>query len=74
LGVENISAQNAQVDKMWEKLLEIALFARTGEHSNSVAILKSFIMPNRPKQAKQKMLKFRSFGARFDSCQALGLT
>ncbi len=50
--IENVSAPNAKVDKMWEKLLEIAVFARTGEHRNPVAVLKDFITPNRPKQPK----------------------
>jgi hypothetical protein len=52
--VDGISASNAKVDKMWEKLLELAVFARTGEHRNPVAILKEFITPaaSKPKTPK----------------------
>ena len=52
--VDSISASNAKVDKMWEKLLELAIFARSGEHRNPVAILKEFITPaaNKPKTPK----------------------
>lgn len=35
--------QNARVDRIWERLAEIALFARTGKHRRPVAILKAFI-------------------------------
>lgn len=35
--------KNAQVDRMWELLVEIILFLRTGRHRNPVEILKSFI-------------------------------
>jgi hypothetical protein len=41
--IESVSNNNAKVDRMWERLLEIALFARTGEHRAPVAILKGFI-------------------------------
>jgi len=34
---------NARVDRMWERLTEIALFARTSQHRAPVAILKAFI-------------------------------
>jgi hypothetical protein len=52
--VDSISASNAKVDKMWEKLLELAIFARSNEHRNPVAILKEFITPalNKPKTPK----------------------
>jgi len=52
--VDGISASNAKVDKMWEKLLELAVFARAGEHRNPVAILKEFITPaaSKPKTPK----------------------
>ena len=52
--VDSIAASNAKVDKMWEKLLELAIFARSGEHRNPVAILKEFITPasNKPRTPK----------------------
>jgi len=41
--VSNIEDNNAKVDRMWERLLEIALFQRTGEHRAPVDVLKRFI-------------------------------
>ena len=41
--VDRISAGNSKIDKMWEKLLEIALFVRNRVHRKSVDILKEFI-------------------------------
>ncbi len=41
--VQSSQGQNAKVDRMWERLLEIALFFRTGKHRPPAAILKSFI-------------------------------
>ena len=41
--VQNASSPNSKVDRMWERLVEIALFARTGKHRASAQILKSFI-------------------------------
>jgi len=43
--VKNASNQNAQVDRMWERLLEIALFARHTKHRSAIAILRDFIAP-----------------------------
>ncbi|HEX5757588.1 MAG TPA: DUF262 domain-containing protein [Thermoanaerobaculia bacterium] len=37
----------SQVDRMWERLLEIALFARSRQHRKPVDILKSFISAGR---------------------------
>lgn len=34
---------NAKVDRMWERLLEIALFVRTKQHRKSVEVLTNFI-------------------------------
>jgi hypothetical protein len=41
--IENVAAPNAKVDKMWEKLLEFAIFVRTNQHRSSTAVLKEFI-------------------------------
>ena len=41
--IEKLSDQKSQVDRMWERLLEIVLFARDQKHRNPVAILKGFI-------------------------------
>jgi hypothetical protein len=49
--VDNLADDNSRVDRMWERLLEIALFQRTRKHRKPVEILKSFISL-REKQAK----------------------
>lgn len=41
--VQGATGPNAKVDRMWERLLEIALFCRTRKHRAPAAILKSFI-------------------------------
>ena len=41
--VSNLPDENAKVDRMWERLLEIVLFFRTKKHRKPVEILKSFI-------------------------------
>jgi hypothetical protein len=44
--IENIHGDNSKVDRMWERLLEIALFFRSGKHRKPVEILKGFISPS----------------------------
>jgi hypothetical protein len=41
--VQNLPGANAKVDRMWERLVEIALFCRTKKHRRPSHILKSFI-------------------------------
>jgi len=41
--VASIADPNAQVDRMWEKLFELALFTRSGKHRKPAEILKTFI-------------------------------
>jgi hypothetical protein len=41
--IDNLQADNSRVDRMWERLLEIALFVRTRKHRKPVEILKGFI-------------------------------
>lgn len=41
--VAKSASHQTQVDRMWERLLEIAKFAQTNEHRKTVDILKSFI-------------------------------
>jgi Protein of unknown function DUF262 len=50
--VSGVRAPNAQVDKMWELMVEIVLFLRTREHKNPLAILKSFIKVSEPANKK----------------------
>ncbi len=47
--IEKLAEQKSQVDRMWERLLEIVLFYRTKKHRKPVEILKSFISkPDHP--------------------------
>src|SRR5437870_2234580 len=41
--VASIADPNAQVDRMWERLFELALFVRSGKHRKPTEILKTFI-------------------------------
>lgn len=41
--VGGLSDANAKVDRMWERMLEVVLFARTGKHRPPAEILKGFI-------------------------------
>ena len=41
--IANLADPKSQVDRMWERLLEIALFVRSEQHRKPVDILKSFI-------------------------------
>ena len=51
--IANITNPNAAVDRIWERLLEIALFVRTGKHRKPVEVLKRFI------NAEQQKLRLR---------------
>jgi len=48
--IANAADRRSQVDRMWERLLEVVLFYRTRQHRKAVDILKSFIRAGR--QAK----------------------
>jgi len=50
--ISSVSEANARVDRMWERMLEIVLFTRTGNHRPPAEILKGFIrIPDlRPKK------------------------
>lgn len=41
--VERLADPNSRVDRMWERLTEIALFSRSNKHRKPVEILKGFI-------------------------------
>ncbi len=60
--VESVSPGNSKVNRMWEKLLEIALFQRARVHRKPVEILKGFItqsgkVMNRLKPAETRTLR-----------------
>jgi hypothetical protein len=63
--VDNVTAPNAKVDKMWEKLLEIVVFARSKEHRKPVAFLKDFITPNRTKQPRLSLPEIKTLRSTF---------
>jgi len=51
--IDAIPHGNARVDRMWERLLEIALFVRTSTHRKPVEILREFMAAGgRKKQAR----------------------
>jgi hypothetical protein len=52
--VSRLSDKNSQVDRMWERLTEIALFSRTSQHRAPAEILKAFINPSREKNKRLK--------------------
>lgn len=52
--VDAITATNSRIDKMWEKLLEIALFVRTNKHRKPMEILREFIATKRIETDKLK--------------------
>jgi len=41
--VDSLRDANSKVDRMWQLLVEMTLFLRTGKHRNPIEILKSFI-------------------------------
>jgi hypothetical protein len=44
--VKHLEFGNQAVDRMWERLLEIVLFCRTGEHREPRAVIKHFVNAN----------------------------
>jgi len=50
--IHSMKDRNAQVDRMWELLVETVLFLRTTKHRNPIAILKSFIRAKDEQQDK----------------------
>jgi hypothetical protein len=57
--VENTLDNNAKVDRMWERLLEIALFTRTNEHRKPVEVLKGFIRAREQGEKSDPALKVK---------------
>jgi uncharacterized protein DUF262 len=55
--VSSVVDKNPQVDRMWERLLEITLFLQTRTHRKPVDILKSFIRSARKSEAKFQPMK-----------------
>jgi uncharacterized protein with ParB-like and HNH nuclease domain len=60
--IKRLADDNSKVDRMWERLTEIALFLRTKQHRSPAEILKAFIVPDRKKNKKlteEELAKFR---------------
>lgn len=60
--IQKLADQKSQVDRMWERMLEIVQFSRTLKHRKPVEILKSFISkPDQPspllRPSEEKQLK-----------------
>jgi hypothetical protein len=53
--IANAENMDQKVDRMWERLFELALFARSGKHRKPAEILKSFI--NTPNNQGEKITK-----------------
>jgi translation elongation factor EF-1beta len=60
--VDNLNDDNSRVDRMWERLLEIALFQRTKRHRKPAEILRSFISlrERQPRLSKPEVKKVRT--------------
>ncbi len=67
--VDNLVDDNSRVDRMWERLLEVALFQRTKRHRKPVEILKSFISL-REKQPKLTLSEQKALRRLFDFLSA----
>ncbi|HEU4594579.1 MAG TPA: hypothetical protein VFS10_05365 [Pyrinomonadaceae bacterium] len=55
--VENTQDNNAKVDRMWERLLEVAMFFRSSEHRKPVEVLKGFIRAREQDEKSDPALK-----------------
>jgi hypothetical protein len=64
--IEAIPPGNARVDRMWERLLELVLFARTGNHRKPVEILKEFMTSGKGVHAKISRAELKKLRAVFD--------
>jgi len=50
--IKGILAKQSRIDKMWERLFELALFCRSGQHRKPVEILKEFIRSKKSDTSK----------------------
>lgn len=50
--IANIATSNPKIDRRWERLLEIALFTRTGKHRKPVEVLKSFMVQGKEQRKR----------------------
>jgi len=57
--IHNLQSPNAKVDRIWERMLEFAVFARTKKHRTPVQILRSFIRSDDLDKTKLEMAEVR---------------
>jgi len=50
--IKGIQSRPSKIDKMWERLFELALFCRSGQHRKPVEILKEFIRAKKTDTSK----------------------
>jgi hypothetical protein len=70
--VQNLEGANQKVDRMWERLVEVVLFCRTGKHRAPGQILKSFIrstnVDEKEKISTAELKTLRSCFSFLDEC------
>lgn len=64
--VGKLADRNSQVDRMWERLTEIALFARSGKHRAPADILKSFIKAGDEQNSRMNKVELSKLQRVFD--------
>jgi hypothetical protein len=64
--VSRLANRNSQVDRMWERLTEIALFSRSGKHRAPAEILKAFIKGERQPNKVLSMAEKKKLRNSFD--------
>lgn len=57
--IANITTGNSKVDRMWERLLEIALYVRSRKHRKPVEVLKSFMVQSKKPQQRLAIAEAR---------------
>ena len=71
--VQNAENANQKIDRMWERLVELVLFCRTGKHRTPGQILKSFIRStNVDERTKIKKEELKQLRACFELCAEVG--
>ena len=64
--VSRLADKNSRVDRMWERLTEIALFGRTAKHRAPAEILKAFIKAGDELNARMTRAELTRLRAAFD--------
>jgi hypothetical protein len=64
--VSRLTDRNSQVDRMWERLTEIALFSRSGKHRAPAEVLKAFISSRERQNPRLTVRELRRLQKAFD--------